>query len=31
MNFLTSDWIVTCDDKFTIIKNGAIVFDEKNY
>ncbi|MCI0500738.1 MAG: metal-dependent hydrolase [Epsilonproteobacteria bacterium] len=29
MNFLTSDWIVTCDDKFTIIKNGAIVFDEK--
>lgn len=29
MNFLSSDWIVTCDDNFTIIKDGAIVFDEK--
>ena len=29
MNFLTSDWIVTCDDNFTIIKDGALVFDEK--
>lgn len=29
MNFLSSDWIVTCDENFTIIKNGAIVFDEK--
>lgn len=29
MNFLTSDWILTCDENFTIIENGAIVFDEK--
>ena len=29
MNFLSSDWIVTCDENFTIIKDGAIVFDEK--
>jgi len=29
MNFISSDWIVTCDDNFTIIKDGAIVFDEK--
>jgi cytosine/adenosine deaminase-related metal-dependent hydrolase len=29
MNFLSSDWIVTCDNDFTIIKDGAIVFNEK--
>jgi len=29
MNFISSDWIVTCDDNFTIIKDGALVFDEK--
>ncbi len=29
MNFINSDWIVTCDDNFTIIQDGAIVFDEK--
>jgi cytosine/adenosine deaminase-related metal-dependent hydrolase len=30
MNYklLTSDWILTCDDDFTIIKNGAIVFED---
>lgn len=28
MNFISSDWIVTCDTNFTIIKNGAIVFNE---
>ena len=29
MQFLSSDWILTCDDDFRIIKDGAIVFDEK--
>ncbi len=29
MNFLTSDWIVICDEQFKIIQDGAIVFDEK--
>lgn len=29
MNFLESDWIITCDEKFTIIQDGVIVFDEK--
>jgi len=27
--FLSSDWILTCDDNFTIIQNGAIVFDKQ--
>ncbi len=26
---LSSDWIITCDDNFMIITNGAIVFDEQ--
>jgi len=29
MKFFYADWLVTCDDNFTIIKNGAICFDEK--
>ncbi len=29
MKFLCADWVVTCDDNFTIIQNGAICFDEK--
>jgi aminodeoxyfutalosine deaminase len=29
MDFLLSDWIVTCDDNFTILENGVIVFNEK--
>jgi len=28
MKFLHSDWIITCDDNFNIIQNGAIVFDK---
>ena len=28
MKFLCADWLLVCDDKFTIIKDGAIVFDE---
>ena len=26
---LTANWIVTCDDDFTIIENGAVVFDKQ--
>ena len=29
MKILYADWLLTCDESFTIIKNGAIVFDEK--
>ena len=29
MNFFYADWLVTCDDNFSIIKNGAICFNEK--
>lgn len=29
MKFFYADWLVTCDDNFTIIKNGALCFDEK--
>lgn len=29
MKILTSDYLLTCDKNFTIIKDGAIVFDEK--
>ena len=29
MKFLYADWLVTCDDNFTIIQDGAICFDEK--
>ena len=29
MKFLHADWILICDEEFTIIKNGAIVFDTK--
>ena len=29
MKLISADWILTCDDKFSIIKNGAIAFDEK--
>ena len=28
MIFLHANWILTCDDNFTIIENGAIAFDE---
>ncbi len=29
MNILSASWIITCDANSTIIKNGAIVYDEK--
>lgn len=29
MKFLYADWLLVCDDDFSIIKNGAIAFDEK--
>ncbi|MEA3498436.1 MAG: aminofutalosine deaminase family hydrolase [Campylobacterota bacterium] len=29
MKFIYADWLVSCDDSFSIIKNGAIVFNEK--
>ncbi len=29
MKFFYADWLVTCDDNFTIIQDGAICFDEK--
>ncbi len=29
MKFLHSDWLLTCDVEFTVISNGAIVFDTK--
>ena len=29
MRYLKADYIVTCNDKFTIIKDGGIVFDDK--
>ncbi len=29
MKFFYADWLVTCDEKFSIIKDGAICFDEK--
>jgi len=29
MKFISADWLLVCDDDFTIIKNGAIVFDTK--
>jgi len=29
MKFMYADWLLTCDKTFTIIKNGAIAFDEK--
>ena len=29
MNFITANWLLTCDNNFTVIKNGGIVFDEK--
>jgi len=29
MKFVSADWLVTCDDNFTIIQNAAIAFDEK--
>lgn len=28
MTFLHSDWVLKCDDNFTIIKDGGVVFDE---
>jgi len=28
MRFLRADWLVVCDDSFSIIKDGAIVFDK---
>jgi len=29
MKFIWADWIVVCDEEFTIIQNGAIVFNTK--
>jgi len=29
MKFLYADWLLVCDEDFSIIKNGAIVFDKK--
>jgi cytosine/adenosine deaminase-related metal-dependent hydrolase len=29
MKFISANWLLTCDDNFTIIENGAIAFDEK--
>lgn len=29
MRILHSDWLLTCDEKFTVIKNGAVAFEEK--
>lgn len=29
MKLIYADWLLTCDDNFKIIKNGAIAFDEK--
>jgi cytosine/adenosine deaminase-related metal-dependent hydrolase len=29
LRFLKADWIISCDDNFNIIENGAIVFDDK--
>jgi len=29
MKFLYADWLLVCDEKFTIIANGAIAFDKK--
>jgi aminodeoxyfutalosine deaminase len=29
MKILYADWLLTCDESFSIIKDGAIVFDEK--
>ena len=29
MKFIHANWLLTCDDNFTIIENGAIAFDEK--
>jgi len=30
MQILHANWLLTCDENFTIIKNGAIVFDEND-
>ena len=27
--YICADWVLVCDDEFTIIENGAIVFDDK--
>ena len=29
MKIISANWIVTCDENDSIIKNGAIVFDDK--
>jgi cytosine/adenosine deaminase-related metal-dependent hydrolase len=29
MNILSAKWVITCDENFSIIKNGAIVFNDK--
>ncbi|PIF04593.1 MAG: chlorohydrolase [Arcobacter sp.] len=29
MKFISANWLLTCDDNFTIIENGAVAFDEK--
>lgn len=29
MKIISANWIVTCDENNSIIKNGAVVFDDK--
>jgi cytosine/adenosine deaminase-related metal-dependent hydrolase len=29
MNILSAKWVLTCDESFSIIENGAIVFNER--
>lgn len=29
MNILSAKWVITCDENFSIIENGAIVFSHK--
>ena len=29
MKIISANWVVTCDENNSIIKNGAVVFDDK--
>ena len=29
MKIISANWVVTCDENNSIIKNGAVVFDNK--
>jgi cytosine/adenosine deaminase-related metal-dependent hydrolase len=29
LKFLKADWVLTCDDEFSIIKDGGVVFEDK--